>query len=162
MYRCNATSLQAQDMFRDIATRINKLETEPEFYHTLSNNCTTNIVVHSNQVATEPVSIWNPQVVFLERRNARLDEAHRIVADKTHGTRREGRHPFNVCRPKLRGGLAQDLEYVAFAPGPLTIADQFHQFGGLWVTSVHKRFHEEHVSFLYGRDHLFCLAGIHR
>ena len=35
-------------MFKDVMNRVNQLATTPEFYDTLSNNCTTNIVRHVN------------------------------------------------------------------------------------------------------------------
>lgn len=64
MYRCNATPKQVQDMFSDIAARVNRLEQRPEFYHTFWNNCTTNIVLHANLVGTKKVNYFAPRVVF--------------------------------------------------------------------------------------------------
>ena len=40
-----------QKLFISMLTRANKLATEPEFYNTLTNTCTTNIVVHVNEIA---------------------------------------------------------------------------------------------------------------
>lgn len=48
LYRSTATPEQAQALFGDILARANKLAKEPEFYDTLMNNCTTNIVRHIN------------------------------------------------------------------------------------------------------------------
>lgn len=51
VYRTVATPEQAQAMFADVIKRVNKLSTEPEFYHTLSNNCTTNLADHVNDLS---------------------------------------------------------------------------------------------------------------
>jgi hypothetical protein len=48
IYRTTATPQQSQDMFKDVMARVNQLAKTPEFYDTLSNNCTTNIVRHVN------------------------------------------------------------------------------------------------------------------
>ncbi|QDU57432.1 hypothetical protein Pan181_36480 [Aeoliella mucimassa] len=50
LYRSTATAEQAQRMFVDMMARVNGLATRPEFYDTLTNNCTTNIVDHINRV----------------------------------------------------------------------------------------------------------------
>ncbi len=49
-YRSTATPEVAQELFLDIMERVNELSVEPEFYDTLTNNCTTNIVRHINRV----------------------------------------------------------------------------------------------------------------
>ncbi len=59
MYRVRATPAQAQTLFRDVVQRVNKLVVEPEYYHTLTNNCTTNILRHVNHLNPEAVpSDW--------------------------------------------------------------------------------------------------------
>ncbi|MCO6458715.1 MAG: DUF4105 domain-containing protein [Pirellulaceae bacterium] len=50
LYRTRATPEQTRALFVDVMRRVNKLEREPEFYDTLNNNCTTNIVRHINAV----------------------------------------------------------------------------------------------------------------
>jgi hypothetical protein len=50
VYRTRATPEQARALFLDVMDRVNKLHREPEFYHTLTNNCTTNIRNHVNRV----------------------------------------------------------------------------------------------------------------
>lgn len=50
LYRTVATAEQARELFLDVMTRANKLAAKPEFYDTVSNNCTTNIVRHVNRV----------------------------------------------------------------------------------------------------------------
>jgi len=50
-YRSKATPEQARALLLDILNRVNQLHDQPEFYDTLSNNCTTNIVRHINRLA---------------------------------------------------------------------------------------------------------------
>ena len=51
VYPTVATPKQAQDLFRSVVTRMNKLATNPEFYHTFTNNCTTNLQSHVNELS---------------------------------------------------------------------------------------------------------------
>jgi hypothetical protein len=50
LYRTRATPEQARMLLRDVMQRVNKLAVEPEFYDSLTNNCTTNIVAHINRL----------------------------------------------------------------------------------------------------------------
>jgi hypothetical protein len=50
MYRVKATREQARAMFVDMLERANKLIDKPEFYNTLTNNCTNNIQRHVNRI----------------------------------------------------------------------------------------------------------------
>jgi hypothetical protein len=50
LYRTTATPEVAQLLLADIFGRVNKLAKQPEFYDTLTNNCTTNIVRHIDRV----------------------------------------------------------------------------------------------------------------
>jgi hypothetical protein len=54
-YRSKATPAQARALLLDIMNRVNTLHDNPEFYDTLSNNCTTNIVRHINRLAPDRV-----------------------------------------------------------------------------------------------------------
>lgn len=49
IYRTKAGPEQARKLFEDVLNRVNKLAAEPEFYDTLTNNCTTNIRNHINR-----------------------------------------------------------------------------------------------------------------
>ncbi|MGW8257484.1 MAG: Lnb N-terminal periplasmic domain-containing protein [Thermoguttaceae bacterium] len=55
LYRSTATPQQARELFVDVMKRVNKLMDEPEFYNTLSNNCTTNIRDHINHLKADRV-----------------------------------------------------------------------------------------------------------
>ena len=55
LYRSTATPEQARELFVDVIRRTNKLREEPEFYDTLTNNCTTNIRRHINRLKPDRV-----------------------------------------------------------------------------------------------------------
>ena len=50
VYRTRATPEAARDLLVDIMHRVNKLRVAPEYYDTLTNNCTTNIARHVNRL----------------------------------------------------------------------------------------------------------------
>lgn len=50
LYRTVATPETARMLLVDVLGRVNKIASEPEFYDTLTNNCTTNIVSHVNRI----------------------------------------------------------------------------------------------------------------
>ncbi len=64
LYPVRATRQQAREMFVDMLNRANDLQQSPEFYHTLTSNCTNNIVYHTNKVLDQPISAWQRGVVF--------------------------------------------------------------------------------------------------
>lgn len=55
LYRSVATPRQARELFLDVMQRVNKLARQPEFYDTLTNNCTTNIRRHINRLKPDKV-----------------------------------------------------------------------------------------------------------
>jgi hypothetical protein len=63
LYRARTTPAQSQALFVDMLVRANKLAREPEFYNTLTNNCTTNIVTHVNHVVPQKIS-YGYQILF--------------------------------------------------------------------------------------------------
>ena len=63
VYPTIATARQSQQLFLDMMNRANKLADQPEFYDTILNNCTTNLVKHVNQIKNSQVPYaW--QVLF--------------------------------------------------------------------------------------------------
>lgn len=50
VYRANVRPEEIRAMFVDMLKRANKLAKHPEFYDTVTNNCTTNIVDHINKL----------------------------------------------------------------------------------------------------------------
>jgi hypothetical protein len=55
LYRSTATPEQARELFVDVMQRVDKLAKSPEFYDTLTNNCTTNIRNHVNHLKPHEV-----------------------------------------------------------------------------------------------------------
>lgn len=54
---------KGQKLFRDMLTRSEKLRTTPEFYNTVLNSCTTNIVKHANFLTPGKIT-WNSDILF--------------------------------------------------------------------------------------------------
>ena len=50
LYQTTATPEKAQALFLDMMQRVNQLAEQPEFYHTITNNCTTNVLNHVNRL----------------------------------------------------------------------------------------------------------------
>ncbi len=50
-YRTTATPEQARQLLVDVLGRTNELASCPEFYNTITNNCTTNIARHINRIS---------------------------------------------------------------------------------------------------------------
>ena len=48
VYPTKITINEANKLLADILRRVNQLEKKPEFYHTITNNCATNLVKHLN------------------------------------------------------------------------------------------------------------------
>jgi hypothetical protein len=53
LYRTTATPEQARMLLVDVLARTNELASRPEFYGTLTNNCTTNLVRHVNRISPQ-------------------------------------------------------------------------------------------------------------
>ena len=77
-----------QSVFTDVLKRADKLGKEPEFYNTVWNNCTTNIVAHSKRFSKKPIPLWNFRYLFPES----LDKiAYKLNIIDTH-------LPFDAAR----------------------------------------------------------------
>ncbi|WP_153558994.1 Lnb N-terminal periplasmic domain-containing protein [Roseimaritima sediminicola] len=55
LYRSIATPAQSAELLRHVLRRTNQLAAHPEFYDSLANNCTTNLIEHINHLAPEAV-----------------------------------------------------------------------------------------------------------
>lgn len=55
LYPSRATPEQASALLADMLRRAEELRTRPEFYHTLVNNCATNLRDHVNRVVADPL-----------------------------------------------------------------------------------------------------------
>jgi hypothetical protein len=55
LYPIRAKPERMREMFLAMLERANRLRERPEFYNTLTNNCTSNVVAHVNQIAPKTV-----------------------------------------------------------------------------------------------------------
>ncbi|MEX0673069.1 MAG: DUF4105 domain-containing protein [Candidatus Paceibacterota bacterium] len=64
LYPVNASRDQIRHLLLDILARANAINNEPEFYNTLTNSCTTNIMEHVNAIAPGKVPYWDLRLYF--------------------------------------------------------------------------------------------------
>ena len=55
VYQSVATPEHAQALFLDVMERANHLAFDPEFYHSIGNNCTTNLAGHVNEISSKKI-----------------------------------------------------------------------------------------------------------
>ena len=91
LYRGRAEPQQVQDLLVDMLARVNKLQQQPEYYDTLTNNCTTNLVQHVNKL--RPGRIPYDWRVLLPGHSDRL--AYELGLLEVQG-------PFEVARASSR------------------------------------------------------------
>lgn len=63
LYPVQASPKKIRDMFVSMLRRANRLHEQPEFYNTLTSNCTSNILRHFNDVSERPLAA-NLKVLF--------------------------------------------------------------------------------------------------
>lgn len=64
VYRTNATHDQARKLILSVAARVNGIYLKPEFYDTITNNCTTNIVRHLNELRDSKIPLFDMRVML--------------------------------------------------------------------------------------------------
>lgn len=64
MYPVNATPVEVQQLFMNIASYTNKIYERPEFYHTLLNNCMNGILRHAVELVPDEISWFDPQILM--------------------------------------------------------------------------------------------------
>ena len=100
LYRTKAQPEQARQVFLAAVTRVNQIERQPEFYHTLTNNCTTNIVDMINQL--RPGTIQEDiRLVLPGHSDKLLYDQGLIIANG----------PFDQVRQASRINLAANLNF---------------------------------------------------
>ena len=57
IYRARASREQVRAVFLDMLERTNQLAEKPEYYHLLTNNCTTNVARHVNRISPDRVPL---------------------------------------------------------------------------------------------------------
>ena len=88
LYPTTATREQARELFVDMLQRVEKLYSTPEFYNTITNNCTTNIVRHINTLREEPLG-WDHRMLFPENSDVLAQELGFIAPDMNVAEARE-------------------------------------------------------------------------
>lgn len=66
LYPAKASKDRSKALFLDMIMRVNTLKDKPEFYNTITNTCTTNIVKHVNKMTPNRVPLFNFSVLFPE------------------------------------------------------------------------------------------------
>ena len=66
VYPANTTKEKAQALFLSMVKRANDLKDNPEFYNTISNTCTTNIVTHINEITPRRVPFLSLRILLPE------------------------------------------------------------------------------------------------
>ncbi len=84
-----------RSVFLDVLKRADSLGKEPEFYNTLWNNCTTNIIKHTRKFSAKPIPFWNIRYLFPET----LDKiAYRLNIIDTHLSYDAAREHFDITQ----------------------------------------------------------------
>lgn len=55
LYRLKLSDEETKTLFTDMLRRANELAAEPEFYHSVRNNCTSNIIAHINRAKPDAI-----------------------------------------------------------------------------------------------------------
>jgi hypothetical protein len=63
VYPMRVSHARMRALFTDMLTRANDLYARPEFYGTVRNNCTTNLLRHVNTIASEPIR-YGPRILL--------------------------------------------------------------------------------------------------
>ena len=63
LYPVNTSRERMRELFVAMLTRANALATEPEFYNTLTNTCTTNIMTHANAIVPGRIP-WSYKILM--------------------------------------------------------------------------------------------------
>lgn len=102
VYPMKISRNKARELFVDMLERANKLHDEPEFYNTLTNNCTTNLVRHVNNIAEEEARIDFTLRYVFPKFSGRL--AYDLGIIDMEGTFEEVQKKANIYEKALKYG----------------------------------------------------------
>ncbi len=95
-----------QAVFLDMLKRADKLGKEPEFYNTIWNNCTTNIIMHSRKFSDKSIPFWDIRYLFPEN----IDKiAYDLNMIDTHLSYAEAREHFDISELARESEDAKDF-----------------------------------------------------
>ena len=83
LYRLNLSPEEARSMFVDVMRRVNRLEETPEFYHTITNNCSLNLFEHLKKVRPEQVRLNDMRILLAGQADRMLFEAGLLATEET-------------------------------------------------------------------------------
>lgn len=66
LYPIKVSKEKSRELFLDMIMRTNELKDNPEFYNTITNTCTTNIVSHVNKISSNKIPMMNMSILFPE------------------------------------------------------------------------------------------------
>ena len=64
IYPIKISKEKNKELFMSIIDRVNKLYNKPEFYNTITNTCTTNIVKHVNDISPHKIPWYDKRIMF--------------------------------------------------------------------------------------------------
>lgn len=108
LYPIRTNPKEVQGIFVDVMKRVNKLKDKPEFYNAATNNCTTNLVKHINDVA--PGRVPYSLGVMLPAYSDRM--VYNLKMLDTKGSFEETRRRANVSETARRNANADDFSEV--------------------------------------------------
>lgn len=95
-----------RDVFVDMLKRADKLGKEPEFYNTIWNNCTTNIIKHTRRFSNKAIPFWDFRYLLPED----IDKiAYKLNMIDTHLSYKEAREHFDISEIARASEDAEDF-----------------------------------------------------
>lgn len=64
LYPASTTPAKAKQLFLSMLNKANELKENPEFYNTIVNACTSNIVYHINKVTPDSIPLLSKEILF--------------------------------------------------------------------------------------------------
>ncbi len=97
---------RVQAVFLDMLKRADKLGKEPEFYNTIWNNCTTNIIMHTRKFSDKSIPFWDLRYLFPEN----IDKiAYDLNMLDTHLSYADSREHFDISEIARESEEAKDF-----------------------------------------------------
>jgi len=87
LYPTNGAQSTQIALLKDIAKRVTTLHETPEFYNTVTNNCTTNIAQHINNINGDEFQVpWNINLLLPEKSDEYAKQRNFLDVDETLST----------------------------------------------------------------------------
>ena len=106
LYPIKAEVEDIRSLFLDMIARTNKLKEKPEFYNTLTNTCTTNIVAHINKLRNDSIFLFNPKILLPKYSDSL---AHKLGLFDTELTLDQAREKYRINEKALKYADAPDF-----------------------------------------------------